>query len=132
MPNHTQQLDLHEDQLLDQPHSLAERQSHYLETVLALYRKLPDTPHRHSRSDRHLALQLYQQQLPLSLIENAFLLAAARRLLRDPAYPPLNPIRSLHYFLPLIQELLHQPPSPAYFDYLRRKLAAHLTPANHS
>lgn len=118
MRNHSQQFDLHEPQ------------AHYVETVLALYCKLPNTPNRHSRYDRRLAMQLYQQQLPLSLIENAFLLATARRLLRDPSYPPLNPIRSLHYFLPVIEELLDQPPPPAYFDYLRTKLAPLLSAAN--
>ena len=124
MRNHSQQFDVHEAQLVD------ERQSPFVETLLALYRKLPDTPHRHSRYDRRLALQLYQQQLPLSLIENAFLLATARRLLRDPSYPPLNPIRSLHYFLPVIEELLDQSPPQAYFDYLRSKLAPLLKPSN--
>lgn len=104
-------------------------QSHFVETVLALYRKLPDTSHRLSRYDRLLAAQLFQQHVPLPLIEAAFLLATARRLFRDPSYPPLSPIRSLHYFLPLIEELLHQPPPPPYIDYLRRKLAPHLTPA---
>jgi hypothetical protein len=111
---------------------LHEGPAHYVETVLALYRKLPDTPNHHSRYDRRLAIQFYQQQLPLSLIENAFLLATARRLLRDPSYPPLNPIRSLHYFLPLIEELLDHPPPQAYFDYLRSKLASLLTAANQS
>ncbi len=102
----------------------------YIESVLALYRKLPDTPQRYSRYDRRLATQLCQQNIPLSVIEGAFLLATARRLLRDPAYPPLSPIRSLHYFLPLIEELLHQPLSPTYVEYLRQKLAAHLQPVN--
>lgn len=105
-------------------------QAHFVETVLALYRKLPDTPNRHSRYDRHLAAQLHQQLVPLALIEAAFLLATARRLLRDPSYPPLNPIRSLHYFLPLIEELRDQPPAPSYLDYLRRKLASHHPPFN--
>ncbi len=132
MSNDSQQLDVHEGQLADERQSVDERQLHYVETVLTLYRKLPDTPNRHSRYDRRLAAHLYQQQLPLSLIENAFLLATARRLLRDPSYPPLNPIRSLHYFLPVIEELLHQSPPPAYFDYLRSKLAPSLTPDNQS
>lgn len=100
----------------------------YVESLLTLYRQLPHTPNRHSRGDRLLAGQLYQRQLSLSLIENAFLLATARRLFRDPSYPPLNPVRSLHYFLPVIQELLDQPPPPSYFDYLRRKLAPYLSP----
>ena len=110
--------------------SLDDSQTDFVETVLALYRKLPDTPLRHSRYDRHLALQLYQQQIPLSLIEAAFLLATARRLLRDPNYPPLSPIRSLHYFLPVIDELLDQPPAPSYLQYLRGKLASHLSPTS--
>lgn len=110
--------------------SLDDSQSRFVETVLALYRKLPDTPQCHSRYDRHLALQLYQQQVPLALIEAAFLLATARRLLRDPSYPPLSPIRSLHYFLPVIEELRNQPPAPSYLDYLRRKLASHLSLAS--
>ena len=124
MRNHSQQPDLNER------HSVDEHQVPYVETVLTLYHKLPDTPSHHSRSDRRLALQLYQQQLPLSLIENAFLLATARRLLRDPTYSPLNPIRSLHYFLPVIEELLDQSPPQAYFDYLRSKLAPLLKPIN--
>lgn len=108
---------------------------HFVETVLALYCKLPDTPHRHSRYDRRLATQLCQQNVPLPLIESAFLLATTRRLLRDPSYPPLSPIRSLHYFLPVIEELRDQPLSPSYIQYLRHKLASqhpsvHLPPAN--
>lgn len=103
---------------------------HYVETVLTLYRKLPDTPNRHSRYDRRLAAQLHQQNVPLALIEAAFLLATARRQLRDPSYPPLSPIRSLHYFLPLIDELLHQPLAPNYLEYLRHKLASHHPPIN--
>jgi hypothetical protein len=132
MGNDNQQLDVHQGQLLTERQSLNQRQAHYVETVLARYRKLPDTPNRHSRYDRRLALQLYQQQLPLSLIDNAFLLATARRLLRDPSYPPLNPIRSLNYFLPVIEELLDQSPPQAYFAYLRSKLAPLLKPNNQS
>src|SRR5713226_4781812 len=46
----------------------------YVETVLALYLKLPDTPHRHSCYDRRLATQLHQQNVPLAVVEAAFLL----------------------------------------------------------
>jgi hypothetical protein len=97
---------------------------HYVESVLALYCKLPDTPNRHSRYDRRLAAQLCQQKVPLPVVESAFLLSTTRRLLRDPSYPPLSPIRSLHYFLPVIEELLDQPLSPTYIQYLRLKLAS--------
>jgi hypothetical protein len=109
---------------------VTDSQTHYLESVLALYRKLPHTPPSHSRYDRSLALQLCRRNIPLALIHNAFLLATARRLFRDPSYPPLPAIRSLHYFLPVIEELINHPPPPSYLDYLRRKLASCLTLPN--
>ncbi len=97
----------------------------YVESLLALYLNRPDTPNRVSRYDRALALQLHTKGVPLQTIEEAFLLTSARRLLRDPSYPKLNPIRSLHYFIPVIEEILVSPPPPDYFIYLRRKLATH-------
>lgn len=97
----------------------------YADTLLALYLARPDTPDRASRYDRSLALRFHAQGIALQTIENAFLLTSARRILRDPSYPKLAPIRSLHYFLPVIQEILDSPPSPDYFIYLHRKLAGH-------
>jgi hypothetical protein len=35
---------------------------------------------------------------------------------------PLPPIRTLHYFLPVIEEVLHNAPDPGYVDYLTGKL----------
>jgi hypothetical protein len=52
----------------------------YVETLLQLYLQLPETPNRSHRLDRHLALLLYQRQIPLSVVEAALLLASARRL----------------------------------------------------
>ena len=96
----------------------------YVEKVLALYLRLPETPSRTSRDDRRLAQQLCRQQTALEIVEAAFLLATARRLLRDPALPALGPIRSLHYFLPVIEEASANELSPEYLQYLRRKLAS--------
>jgi hypothetical protein len=95
----------------------------YVEKLLDLYLGLPQTPSRASRDDRRLAQQLRHQKTPLETVESAFLLAIARRSSRDPALPPLQPIRSLHYFLPVIEELLAAGISPNYLQYLRRKLA---------
>jgi len=95
----------------------------YIETVLKLYLSLPETPSRTSRYDRELATQLCERKVPLETIEAAFLLASARRLFRDPALAPLQPIRSLHYFLPVIEEVSAGPLSPDYVNYLRLKLA---------
>ncbi len=96
----------------------------YVEKLLDLYLGLPGTPSRTSREDRRLAHQLRQRNLPLETIEGAFLLASARRLLRDPTLPPLSPVRSLHYFLPVIEEVLAIGLSPDYVKYLRGKLAS--------
>jgi len=61
-------------------------------------------------------------------VQHALLLAMARRCLRDPSLAPLPPIRSLHYFLPVIEEVLSMEISPDYVRYLKRKLAPYLTP----
>jgi hypothetical protein len=95
----------------------------YVDKLLELYLALPNTPSRTSRSDRQLAYTLYQQNVSLDIVEAALLLGSARRIFRDPTYPPLGPIRSLHYFLPLIQEVIATHPQNDYLRYLRYKLA---------
>lgn len=97
----------------------------YVEKVLALYLGLPGTPSRTSRYDRRLAYEFFKQEIPLETVEMALLLGSGRRLFRDPSYPPLGPIRSLHYFLPVIDEVLATKPPASYLHYLRRKLALH-------
>jgi hypothetical protein len=96
----------------------------FVRRVLALYLSLPQTSQRTSRTDRQLATQWHAQQLDWTTIESAFLLAVARRSLRNPALPPLPPIRSLHYFAPVLEEVRTTPLAPDYVQYLRRKLAA--------
>lgn len=80
------------------------------------------------RADRTLAAQLYQRGVSMVVIEDALVLAAARRLVRPAGAPPLGAIRSLAYFLPVIEEVLELRVSADYFRYLRRKLA-NLEPA---
>lgn len=94
----------------------------YVETVLDLYLALPETPTRVSRFDRSLAFQLFQRAVPRSTLEAAFLLASARRLCRPADAPALGPIRSLHYFVPVIEEIIHHPLPADYVHYLRHKL----------
>ena len=94
----------------------------YVRTVLSLYRKLPETPLRPHSRDRIYAHQLEQRQLPLTLIETAFLLGSLRRLQRPPDAPPLSPIHSLAYFQPVIEELLHRPVPEGYVEYLRLRM----------
>lgn len=97
----------------------------YVTTVLDLYLGLPETPSRVNRTDRKLALDLYQRGVPRSNIEAALLLASVRRICRQPDAHPLGPIRSLHYFLPVIEEIIHHPLPNGYLHYLRHKLATH-------
>ncbi len=98
-------------------------QQEYTRQVLEAYRNTPGTMRTVRRADRLLAAQLYQRGLSLQVVENALVLAAARRLIRPPDAPPLRTIRSLAYFLPVIEEVLELRVSPDYFDYLRHKLA---------
>jgi hypothetical protein len=98
-------------------------QEEYMRNVLEAYRKTPGTTGMVRRADRLLVAQLYQRGLSLKVIENALVLAATRRLVRPPDAPPLATIRSLAYFLPVIEEVLDLRVSPDYFEYLRHKLA---------
>ena len=98
----------------------ADQERLYLEAVLTTYNSLPGTPDRPSRQDRRLAHDLCHRGVPLSIVRTALLLAAARRTFRSG--PPLPPVRTLHYFLPAIDELIAQPPGPGYLEYLAAKL----------
>jgi hypothetical protein len=98
----------------------ADQERVYLDAVLATYTSLPGTPIQPSRRDRALARELCRRGVPLRTVRTALLLAAARRTLRSG--PPLAPVRTLHYFLPAIDEVLELPPDPAYVDYLAAKL----------
>ena len=97
-------------------------QEEYIRQVLEAYRKTPGTMGTVRRPDRMLAAQLCLRGLAVSVIENAFVLAAARRLIRPPDAPPLGTIRSLAYFMPVIEEVLQMRVRPDYFQYVRRKL----------
>jgi hypothetical protein len=98
-------------------------QEEYVRQVLEAYRKTPGTMGTVRRPDRMVAAQLYQRGVALSVIENALVLAAVRRLFRPPDTQPLGTVRSLAYFLPVIEEVLDLKVSPGYFQYLRHKLA---------
>ncbi|HYA96154.1 MAG TPA: hypothetical protein VEC95_07765 [Terriglobales bacterium] len=98
-------------------------QEEYVRQVLEAYRHTPGTMGTVRRADRLLAAQLYQRGLSVRVIENALVLAATRRLIRPADAPPLGTIRSLAYFLPVIEEVLELRVSPDYFNYLRYKLA---------
>jgi len=94
----------------------------YIQALRSVYLQLPNTHRRFSRSDRRLASSLFQRGFSLELVRSALLLASARRLARNPAEPSLPPVRSLHYFLPVLDEISSQPLPPGYLEYLETKL----------
>ena len=98
----------------------------YIRTILGLYLGLPETPGQSSRLDRQLALERFKQEIPLPVVETAFLLGSARRLARDQKAIRLGPIRSLHYFLPVLEEVRRTPLPLSYLPYLRRTVSAAL------
>jgi hypothetical protein len=97
-------------------------QSEYVRRLLDAYRATPGTGGAVRRPDRVLATQLHQHGVPLDAVENAFVLAAARRLIRPAGAAPLGAIRSLAYFAPVIEEVLQLQVSQEYFQHLRHKL----------
>ena len=96
-------------------------QNQYVDTVLSLYLMLPDTPHKPLYNDRLTASGFFAQQIPMNTIEAALLLASLRRLSRQDEQPPLLPVRSLAYFVPVIQEVTATPLPDEYLQYLRLK-----------
>lgn len=100
----------------------------YADCVLKLYRCTPGASGFARRADRGLAAALFDRQVPLETVHAALLLAVARRARRPSNAPPLAAIASLHYFLPIIEELIATPPDPAYLQYIRQSLV-HLAPA---
>jgi hypothetical protein len=103
-------------------------QREYVRRLLETYRATPGTCGAVRRPDRLLAIQLHERGVPLEAVENALTLATARRLARPADAAPLGIIRSLAYFSPVIDEVLHLKVSPEYFRHLRNRLAK-FTPA---
>ena len=97
-------------------------QRQFVRRLLEAYRATPGTCGAVRRPDRLLAAQLHERGVPLEAAENAFVLAAVRRLIRPAGAAPLGTIRSLAYFSPVIEEVLQLQVSQEYFQHLRHKL----------
>jgi hypothetical protein len=94
----------------------------YVRQVLEAYCATPGTAGVVRRADRSFATQLHDRGVPLTAVENALILAAARRSARSADAPPLGAIRSLAYFAPVIEEVLQLKIGQEYFQHLRTKL----------
>ena len=97
-------------------------QEEYVERLLRAYRQTPTTMGTVRPADRMVAVELYARGISLCVVKNAFVLAASRRLMRAPGAPRLTPIRSLAYFLPVIEEVIEMRINPNYFVYLEHKI----------
>ena len=102
----------------------------YIHKILSAYRQTPGTAGTIRRPDRLLAAQLYARGVPLRAVENAFVLATARRIIRSSDAPPLGTIRSLAYFSPVIEEVLEVRVNPEYYQYLRLRIQRFLAASN--
>ncbi len=96
--------------------------SEYVRLVLEAYRTAPGACGALRKPDRDLARRWFDRGVPLAVVENAIVLAAARRLMRPAGAEPLGFIRSLAYFSPVVDEVLELRVSDAYFQYLRHRL----------
>jgi hypothetical protein len=99
-------------------------QKDYVDAVLDTYVSLPDTPKRTRGDDRYLAITWYRQGIALFQAKAGMLMATARRTFREPDRWPLEPIRSLRYFVPLIEEIQHSGVDESYLRYLQQKLSS--------
>lgn len=98
-------------------------QREYVRRLLEAYRATPGTCGLVRRPDCLLAAQLHERGVPIEVVENALVLAAARRLVRPAEALPLALIRSLAYFAPVIEEVLALEVGPEYFHHLRDRIA---------
>ena len=104
----------------------------YVHALLTHYVGLPQAAlRRASTADRRLAAQLFDQAVPMATVQAAILLALSRRAARPPELPPLPPIRSLAYFLPVIEELRLDPSAdPGYLRFLLARRQRHRIPTD--
>ena len=98
------------------------QQDEYIRRLLQSYLSTPGTAGVVRRSDRLLAAQLHERGVPLEAVQNALVLAAARRMVRPAGAAPLGTIRSLAYFSPVVEEVLQLQVGRDYFEHLRRRI----------
>ncbi len=103
----------------DQPESLRQR---YVRELLRLYVATPGVAGRVRRADRKLATALFERNVPLYAVANAFTVAAARRVRHNGYSTPMPPIQSLHYFRNVIREMLERPLGYRDIEQLRQSL----------
>jgi len=106
----------------EHPEPLRQR---YVHELLRLYVATPGVAGRVRLADRRLAKALFEHNVPLYAVANAFIVAAARRVRHNAYSTPLPPIRTLHYFRDVIREMLERPPGYREIEQQRQSLREH-------
>ena len=106
-----------------------QERSQYVSAVIEAYRNNPGTIGHVRASDRKLARHFFDAQVPLKVVLAALALAALRRGCRADDTDPLEPVRSLHYFKPVIEEVIKLPEDSVYFKYLEIRMRDYMTTA---
>lgn len=98
----------------------------YVAELLRLYVTTPGVAGRVRRADRDFAEALFDQGVPLYVVDNAFVVAATRRARHNAFAAPLPAIRTLWYFREVIREMLDRPPGPREIEQMREALLRQL------
>ncbi|MDA2935397.1 helix-turn-helix domain-containing protein, partial [Acidobacteria bacterium AH-259-D05] len=85
--------------------SLRDEQALYLEAVEALFLSRPCVRSRFSSADRQLASEWFASGIDLALVEQAIVLGCGRKYVSWLNGLQGEPIGSLHYFLPVLEEI---------------------------
>ena len=91
----------------------------YVEALEQMLLTRPCVRCRYSAADRQLAAQWFQQEVPLEDIEQAILLGCGRKYVAWLNGGQGQPIGSLHYFSPILEEVAVSPLSDSYRAFNR-------------
>ncbi len=94
----------------------------YVGSVRKRFMTLGCTTGRFSPSDEQVARGLEQKGIPLAVIEDAMLVGACRKYVSWLNSGPSAPIASLHYFEPIIEEVMERPFPNGYRNYMRQQV----------
>ena len=104
------------------PAPLQDPRADHVREVLRHHRATSGVLGHVRRADRELAARLFDQGVPFYAVANAMLVAAARRVLHNGFSTPMPPIRFLHYFWPVIVEMIQRPLGYRELDEPRHRL----------
>lgn len=97
-------------------------QKTYVQSVRECFLALGCGSGNFGAADVAVAREMQRRGIPLTVIEDAMLMAACRKYISWFEGRALEPIKGLAYFRPLIAEIQAKPLPPGYSGYLRKKV----------